>query len=124
MGSEGLIHKIEPFDTNYQYIPGLKRCGNDECTSSNHIPNVLTEDTSFCPDPSITTSYDRDVDNVEEAIRVLNDTIGSTERHWAYAAFYELEGWTEANATEIKGVRCLFPAPPQHLLAGSMWDTH
>jgi len=72
----------------------------------------LTDDTSFCPDVA-PTFYDPNVNNVTEALRVLDETIGlgAGERHWAYAAFYESEGWTEANATEIKGVRHAL-APP------------
>jgi len=124
MNDEGLIHKIEPFDTDYQYIADLKRCGGGEpCpTRDQHQTDVLATDTSFCPDPpeDFDPPYDPNVNNITESLRVLDDPNTFSDRHWAYAAFYEWEGWTEAKATEIKGVRCLFPAPPQALLAGSI----
>lgn len=129
---EGLVHELRPFNTAFDYIPSLRRCGGGfedgvddggECTTVGNRPsrilNILTNDTSFCPPEDFDPPYNPNVNNVTEAIRVLDESIGSlnsTERHWAYAAFYEPEGWTEDTAPLIKGVR--HPFPPQHLLAG------
>jgi len=108
--TEGLVHILRPFNTSFQYIPSLERCGNDDCRSFDvtNVPNILANDTSNCNDevegPSATSP---NVNDVTAAIAVLNTTIGQTtpERHWAYAAFYEPEGWTEDTAPMIKGVR-------------------
>lgn len=113
--SQGLVHELKPFGDNFRYISGLRRCANDDCTASTSSPRtILANDTTFCPDEDRNPSnlpYDPNVNNVEEAIGVLDNTVGSTDRHWAYAAFYEPEGWTEENAPKIKGVRRPFPLP-------------
>lgn len=109
-----LIHEIMPFDTSFQYIPSLLRCGgvdsDGDCVTGSggkgQAPqNILTNDTSYCPikpDPRDSPQ----VNDVDSSLSVL-DT--STDRHWAYTAFYEPEGWTEDTAPMIKGVRHLLP---------------
>jgi len=111
----GLVHRIRPFDTNYEYIPDLERCGGRDdggnCftgkVNNNPVLNKLANDTSFCK-ADRALNYEPNVNNVTESLRVLDDPDIYTNRHWSYAAFYEPEGWTtELRAPLIKGVRRL-----------------
>jgi len=130
--SVGLVHRLEPFiytDDGPKIIDELVRCGTnvgdvqnaETCRGLTDTGNdadrdmTLARDTSFCPteDPFNPDKdpYDPNVNNVTEALRVLDDPVSFPGRHWAYAAFYEPEGWTEENAPKIKGVRRPFPLP-------------
>jgi len=108
--SEGLVHILRPFNSSFQYIPSLERCDDDDCRpyTDSIGTKILANDTSNCNNPvQGPSATSPNVNDVTAAIAVLNNTIGESapNRHWAYAAFYEPEGWTEDTAPMIKGVR-------------------